>query len=367
MTYKNIPIADPVRELKEIENFDNDFLDQVHKGVFVGGENVKVLEKELSGYLNCKYVVTTNSGTDALIISMSQLNLSPGDEVLIPSFTFFATAEAIMHFGLKPVFVDIDLATFTVKYDSLVENLTDNTKAFIPVHLFGKSSLSTEIIDFCKEKNIKIIEDCAQSFGSKYEEIFLGNIGEMGAFSFFPSKTLGGIGDGGCITTNNENIYHNILKVKNHGQISAYEHEISGVNSRLDSLNAFTLVKKLQIFEKIKLSRRNLFNFFNNNINNEEVRKPNFNNDEVPNYYSILVENRSQLIEHLNLHNISSNIYYKNPIHRQKALKKYGYRASSLKNTDIVSNKILSIPFFAFIEDEEQERIVEVINNFKSK
>ena len=271
MENKTIPIADPVREFQKIKNFNNLFIKEFHKGRYVGGENVVRLEEKLKHKLKAKYIVTTNSGTDALVLSVAQLNLKKGDEILVPSFTFFATIEALMHFGLKPVFLDINKETFTVDENSFFENVSKKTKAFLPVHLFGRSSFNEKILDFCKVNEIKIIEDCAQSFGSKFKNKHLGTLGDLGAFSFFPSKTLGGIGDGGCISTNNYENFVNLKKLANHGQKNLYEHEISGVNSRLDSLNAFVLNLKLDIFENISNSRINLYDYFDKNIENNLV------------------------------------------------------------------------------------------------
>ena len=366
MNLKSIPIADPIRELKKIKNFNKSFINELNKGRFVGGENVIRLEEKLKNKFSVRYVVTTNSGTDSLILSVAELNLKRGDEVLVPSFTFFATVEALIHFGLKPVFVDIDRFNFTVDEQSFYDNVNKKTKAFLPVHIFGKTSFSQSILKYCKENNIKIVEDCAQSFGSKYNNKFLGTYGDIGALSFFPSKTFGGIGDGGCIITNNSKVYKNLTKIKNHGQKNLYDHEINGVNSRLDSLNAYVLSMKLDIFDDIASSRVNLYNYFNKNIDNPYLTKPFFKDEEVPNYYSILVKKgRNKFIEYLNSNGISTNIYYKKPIHLQSAMKKYPFAAKNMKNTNYVSRKIVSIPFFPFMENKEKQKIVETVNRFE--
>jgi len=366
MTNTTIPISDPVRELKKIKNFRKLYFQEFMKGRFVGGENILLLENKLSEKIGCKYVVSTNSGTDALILSMNQLNLKEGDEVIVPSFTFFATLEAILHFKLRPVFVDIEENTLTINPQSFFENISSKTKAFLPVHLFGKVFFNKEILNYCNANNIRIVEDVAQAFGSKFEDKFLGNFGELGAFSLFPSKTLGGIGDGGFITTNSERHFKKLSKIKNHGQEKLYSHEFNGVNSRLDSMNAYTLIKKLEIFDSIEKSRKNLYNFFNKNIKNNNLQLPHFNKDEVPNYYSIIINsNRSKFIEYLQKIGIDTNIYYPKPIHLQPALKGVDYGFKSLKNSEKVSKMIVSIPFFAFMKNNEKERIVDSINKFK--
>lgn len=361
----SIAVADPVRELNKIKNFKSLFTNELMKGRYVGGENIEKLENKLSEKIGCKFVISTNSGTDALILSINQLNLKEGDEIIVPSFTFFATVEAILHFKLKPVFVDIDEFTLTIDTESFFDNISHKTKAFIPVHLFGKVFFNKSVLDFCNLNNIKIIEDVAQAFGTKYDDKYLGNFGELGAFSLFPSKTLGGIGDGGFITTNNKTYYKNLLKIKNHGQQKLYTHEIIGINSRLDSLNAFVLLKKLEIFDLIKNSRLSLYKYYSQNIKNNYLLLPVFNKNEIPNYFSlILLQNRNKFIKLLSKHFISTNVYYPKPIHQQPALTGYDFGYKSLKNSNKVADTIVSIPFFAFMKNHEKEKIIECINSF---
>jgi len=366
MTKEIIPVADPIRELKKIKNFKKLYFEEFMKGRFVGGENITLLQNKLSEKIGCKYVITTNSGTDALILSINQLNLKEGDEVIVPSFTFFATIEAILHFKLKPVFVDIDEDNLTIDTNSFFENVTKKTKAFLPVHLFGKVFFNKSILDYCNENKIRIVEDVAQAFGTKFENKYLGTYGELGAFSVFPSKTLGGIGDGGFIATNSSIHFRNVSKIKNHGQEKLYNHELNGVNSRLDSMNAYTLIKKLEIFDLISKSRKNLYNYFSKNINNTKLQLPSFGEDEIPNYYSIILKsNRKNFVNYLNQKKIITNIYYPKPIHQQPALKNVDYLSKSLKNSESISKKIVSIPFFAFMKNDEKERIVHAINKYK--
>lgn len=361
----NLPIANPVRELSQIDKFNDNFLEELNKGVYVGGNNVDIFENELKNFFGTKYVLTTNSGTDSLFLSLSQVKFSKGDEVLLPSFTFFATVEAVMHYGLTPVFVDVEIENFIFDPQSFFDNVSKKTKAFIPVHLFGKSSINKEVFEHCKENNITIIEDCAQAFGSANEGKLLGNFGDFGAFSFFPSKTLGGIGDGGCIITSDKDTYKNLKKLKNHGQETPYIHEISGINSRLDNLNAYVLFRKLEIFNKIKSSRLNLYQELDTKINNEFLQKPVFLESEIPNYYSLKIKNREHFINYMNKQNISTSIYYKLPLHLQPALINYGFMKKSLSNTELLCQLIVSIPFFAFMNKDEIEYLIEVLNNYK--
>jgi dTDP-4-amino-4,6-dideoxygalactose transaminase len=360
-----IPISDPARELRHIKEFKKIFNKEIDKGIFVGGSNVEKFENNIKNFLNSKYSVSTNSGTDSLILALSILGLKKGDEVMLPSFTFIATVECILHFGLKPVFVDINKESFTVDKTSFYDNFSPRTKAFIPVHLFGRRSFDKNILKFCKENKIYIIEDCAQSFGSKYNDKYLGTFGDLGTYSFFPSKTLGGIGDGGCIVTNNFKMYSLLKKIKNHGQVSNYDHEVNGVNSRLDSLNSFVLNKKLELFSQITEERNALFEFFNQNINNELIIKPTKENGEVMNYYSLVLRtNRKGFKKHLETRGIGTNIYYEKPIHKQKVMQKYTFKFKDLSNTEKLAKNIISIPFFTFMTSREKNKIVEVINSF---
>ena len=357
MKNRTIPVADPVRELSHIKEFKKIFNKEIDKGIFVGGPNVEKFENNIKKFLNSKYTITTNSGTDSLILSIAVLGLKNGDEVILPSFTFIATVECVLHFGLKPVFVDIDKKSFTVDKNSFYENFSSKTRAFIPVHLFGRKSIDENIIKFCKENNIYIIEDCAQSFGSKYNNKNLGTFGDLGAYSFFPSKTLGGIGDGGCIVTENFKMYSLLKKIKNHGQSSAYNHEVNGVNSRLDSLNSFVLNKKLKIFSEIKDERNTLFKFYSENIDNDKIIKPEKDNEEILNYYSLIIRtNRKEFKKHLEAKGIATNIYYGKPIHKQKVMQKYSYKFKDLTNTNKVAKNIISIPFFPFMTTLEKEK-----------
>ena len=217
----NIPLANPARELKKIKNFQTRFNKKLNQGVYVGGKDVTTFEENIASYIGSKYCVAVNSGTDALLLSLIALGIKKGDKVVVPSFTFFATIEVVMHLGAIPIFVDINTETYTIDVDDFKKKVNQNIKAVIPVHLFGNNANIDEIKKICSTHNIKIIEDVAQAFGSGTENnTKLGSIGDIGAFSFFPSKTLGGIGDGGCIVTNNLSHYKKVLKLRNHGQVS---------------------------------------------------------------------------------------------------------------------------------------------------
>jgi len=366
----NIPVADPARELLKIKDFEKKLISVLKSGTYVGGLNVINFESNIKKFLNAKYVVSLNSGTDALLFSLLAIGVKKGDEVLVPSFTFFASVECILHLEAKPVFVDINPETFCLDVNDLEKKITSRTKAIIPVHLFGNNSSIEEISKLGKKHNIKIVEDVAQAFGSKNKNgKYLGTIGDIGAYSFFPSKTLGGIGDGGLIATNNKKYFSIISKLKNHGQSKNYNHDIVGYNSRLDSVNAFVLNEKLEIFKQIKEGRNKFFNFYNDNLSDLNwLKLPKKNNENtLLNYFTISVSTkiRPLLSEHLNNNGISNAIYYKKPIHTQKALTKYNARNFKLFNTEKASRTVLSLPYFSFPKEKEFEFILSKFQTFK--
>lgn len=364
-----IPLANPSRELNYISNFKEKFSKELEKGVYVGGLNVENFELSFKKFIGSKYCVSLNSGTDALLFALISIGVKSGDKVLVPSFTFFSTVECVLHLNAIPIFVDINLKNYTFDLEDFKNKATTEIKAVIPVHLYGNDSQITEIKKICNKKNIKIVEDVAQAFGSADEKNnYLGSIGDVGAFSFFPSKTLGGIGDGGCITTNSYEIYRKIKLLRNHGQIKSYEHEIVGGNSRLDSLNAFILNEKLKIFKKIKFSREEFYKYYIRNLKDVDwITLPTKNNNNIIlNYFSVQVPPsiRKRFIQYLNSKNIATGIYYNRPIHLQKVItqKKQNIK---LQNTEIASKSLLSLPFYSFPKDNEMEYIVDTIRKFK--
>ena len=365
----NIPLANPARELKKIKNFQTRFNKKLNQGVYVGGKDVTTFEENIASYIGSKYCVAVNSGTDALLLSLIALGIKKGDKVVVPSFTFFATIEVVMHLGAIPIFVDINTETYTIDVDDFKKKVNQNIKAVIPVHLFGNNANIDEIKKICSTHNIKIIEDVAQAFGSGTENnTKLGSIGDIGAFSFFPSKTLVGIGDGGCIVTNNLSHYKKGLKLRNHGQGKNYEHEFVGANSRLDSLNAFVLNEKLSIFPEIKKSRDDFYDFYIKNLSHFDwIKLPiKENENTILNYFTITVPPliRNKLLSYLNQHQIGASIYYKKPIHLQKAVLDR-YKKISMEKTEKISKCVISLPFYSFPEDKELDYLISKINKFK--
>ncbi len=363
----NIPITNPSRELKEIKNFDKSFINEMKKGVYVGGNNVEILEKSLKTFLESKYITTVNSGTDALYLSLLALGIGNNDEVLVPSFTFFATVESILNVGATPVFVDIDEDTYCLDLDDLSKKITKKTKVIIPVHLFGNNSNIEKVVKIAKSNKLKVLEDAAQCFGSRTSNgKFLGTVGDLGAFSFYPSKTLGGIGDGGMIATNNKKYFETITQLKNHG-LKNSEHKIVGINSRLDSLNAFVLNEKLKIFHKISKTRNDFYKYYVDNLSDcDFIKLPKKENSNILlNYFTISINKnlRDKLMDYLKINGITTSIYYKTPVHQLPALS-FMNKSFKLDKTVNASKTVLSLPLYPFAKKSEMERVVKKILNF---
>lgn len=358
-----IPIANPQRELSKIPHFFDNFNKEFKSGIFVGGKNIELLEDELSNFLQVKYCSTLNSGTDALILSLIALDVGPGDEVIVPSFTYFATVGAVLQVNATPVFADIEKDSYCISLNTIKKLVTKKTKCIIPVHLYGYDADIKNIINFAKNNNIRVIEDTAQAFGSKSKDNnYLGTFGDINAFSNFPSKTLGGIGDGGFISTNSKSLYEKINMLKNHGQVEKYNHEILGRNSRLDSLNAYVLNEKLKIFDQISKSRIEFTNFYIKIFEDVDfIKIHKFNENTLLNYFTVLLPKniRDEFKDELNKNGIEANIYYDKPIHLQNVIidSNISLKNNNLVNTENAKLKALTFPLYPFPLKQELEHI----------
>ena len=369
-----LPIAKPERELSKISDFNERFKKELWSGRYVGGKNVDTLESSLCKFFDVKHSSTMNSGTDALILSLIAIGVGSGDEVIVPSFTYFATVEAVMQVNATPIFADIEKDSYCISLNSIKKLVSKKTKCIIPVHLYGYDADIENIVNYAHKNGIKVIEDTAQAFGSKSKNgKYLGTFGDINAFSNFPSKTLGGIGDGGFITTNSDEFYKKIYMSKNHGQNGTYNHEIIGVNSRLDSLNAFVLNEKLKIFSNISKSRKEFTKFYLDIFKDIDfVYTPEISPNTLLNYFTIILpkEVRNNFKSELNKIGIEANIYYETPIHLQKALTQSNivFKNNKLENTEDLASKVLSLPLFAFPLIKElkylKTNIIKVANKF---
>jgi dTDP-4-amino-4,6-dideoxygalactose transaminase len=354
-------------------DIDKAIAEVIDQSNFIKGSALKNFEQELAQYLNVKHVIGVGNGTDALQIALMSLDLSPGDEVIVPAFTYIASAEVIGLLGLKPIMVDVDLSNFNILTQNLDKVITSRTKAIIPVHLYGQSAPMDDIIDFAMKHNIFIIEDNAQSLGSTYQSRSnksskTGTIGHIGCTSFFPSKNLGCFGDGGAIFTNNDELAEKIKMIANHGQSQKYVHDRIGINSRLDSIQAAILSVKLNQLDDFNKRRQSVAKIYDDEFSSvEEIITPHREEftEHVFHQYTIKVEEskRYQLKSYLSDFNIPSMIYYPIPLYRQKVFSSY-YDGQDLINTELLCKQVLSLPMHTEMDNEIQFFIINKVKDF---
>ncbi len=379
----NIPIADPKREYTFLKkDIDKQIKNCLSSQQWVLGPKVTEFEKKASKYLGSRYAIGVASGTDALILSLRALafrlrkkqGFDEKDEIITTPFTFIATAEAIAHSGARPVFVDVNLDTFNIEPKAIKRAITKNTIGILPVHLYGLAADMSEIGKIAKANNLFVVEDAAQSFGGEYKNKKLGTFGDCGAFSFFPSKNLGGFGDGGLITTNDEKLHQIIKALRNHGQSELYNASFIGYNSRLDSIQAAVLLAKLKYIDKFNKTRIKIANKYNKAFQNiSQIECPlgheqslGSSMDHVYNLYTIKVrQKRDKLLKYLNYKGISARIYYPRPLSKMKAFKSYKSQGK-LINACNLSKKSLSLPINPFLDNKQTNHIISTVKKFYS-
>jgi dTDP-4-amino-4,6-dideoxygalactose transaminase len=335
----------------------------------IGGPKVEEFENAVAEKSDCKYAVGVSSGTDAILNVLMSLGIGQNDEVITTPFTFFATAGCIARIGAKPVFVDIDPQTYNIDVSKVESAITDNTKAIMPVHLFGQMADMDPIMDIAKKYNLKIIEDAAQSITSEYKGRKAGSIGTAGCFSFFPSKNLGGIGDGGMIVTNNEDFYKHLMIMRNHGSKPKYYHSYVGGNFRLDPIQAAALLVKLPHLDSWSQARRENAAHYNKKFAGTAVKTPYISPDcvSIYNQYCIRVPNRDALLKHLKENDVGCEIYYPVPMHLQKCFDYLGYKEGDMPEAEKAAKEILAIPIYPELTLRMQDYVIETILNFLSQ
>lgn len=347
-----------------------DEIDAAIKGVinetsFILGGQLADFEKEIATYFGLKYALGVASGTDALVLSLASLGIKEGDEVITTPFTFIATAEAIVRQGAKPVFCDIDYTTFNIDPHKIEEKITPKTKALIPVHLYGLSCEMDQIMSIAAKHKLKVVEDCAQSFGSVYQGKKVGSLGDCGCFSFFPAKTLGCYGDGGMVVTNSEEIYGRLKLIRNHGSLKKYCYVAHGFNSRLDTLQAALLRVKFKYIDQWIVERIKHAEHYNKLLSGiKEIALPPLPGDRKHtfNYYNIrLKRNRQKVVEALKENNIASAIYYPLSLHLQEVYKDLGYKRGDFPIAEAAEEEVLALPMYPELQTQEIEGIVGII------
>ena len=329
---------------------------------FINGPAVKEFQSDFETYLNIKHVIPCANGTDALQIAMMALDLKQGDEVITANFTYVATAEVIGLLGLSPVLVDVNQDTFNIDIESIERNITSKTKAIVPVHLFGQCADMERIMAIAKKHNLFVIEDTAQAIGADYSfsdgrNFKAGTIGTIGCTSFFPSKNLGCFGDGGAIFTNNDELAKKIRMIAHHGQSVQYVHEVLGVNSRLDSIQAAILKIKLKHLDEYALSRNKVAEFYDKAFSNHsKIKTPSRskNSTHVFHQYTLQIigYDRSELREKLTEHGIPAMIYYPIPLHKQNAYKNERFKTNDFPITQKLCDTVLSLPMHTELDED---------------
>jgi len=370
-----IQMVDLKQQYKQIKTeVDAAVLNVLENAAFINGPEVQSFAEALSRYIGVKHVIPCANGTDALQIAMMALGLQPGDEVITPSFTYIATTEVIALLGLKPVFVDVDPKTYCIDIEALQKAVTPKTKAIVPVHLYGQAAKMEEMIKFAVANNLHVIEDNAQAIGSDYyfsdgSTKKTGSIGTVGSTSFFPSKNLGCFGDGGALTTNEDELATTLKMVANHGQSKRYYHDIVGCNSRLDTIQAAVLEIKLKYLDSYTESRRKVANYYDEAfLENPKIITP-YRADyckHVFHQYTLVLEgiDRAGLHDYLVQHNVPSMIYYPVPAHRQKMFASFGTGAINLPVTDWLAERVISLPIHTEMEEEQLHYITSNVLKF---
>ena len=362
-----IPFGDLKRNYFENrKEIDAAIKEVFESGWFVLGKQVELFEKEFAEYCNCKFAVGVGSGTEAIHLALLSYGIGIEDEVITVPNTAIPTISAISISNAKPVFVDIDAETYTIDTRKIEKVISKKTKAIIPVHLYGQTADMEPIIEISKKYNIPIIEDACQAHGALYKEGKAGSIGDAGCFSFYPSKNLGAYGDGGIITTNNEEIYEKLILLRNYGQKNRYEHTYKGINSRLDELQAAILRVKLKKLEQWNQRRRYIANLYKNLIKSEKFIHPLESefNYHVYHLYIIRFKNRDSLRKYLDSKGIKTQIHYPIPCHLQESYYELGYVEGDFPVTENISKEILSLPIYPELKDDEVDYISDMIMNF---
>ena len=389
-----VPLLDLKLQYQSLKKeLDEAVLRVAESQYFILGPEVEKMEKEFCEYLKCKHAIGVSSGTDALLLALMAIDLKPEDEVILPTYSFFATAGVVSRLNAVPVFADIDPVTFNISVDEIKKKLTPKTKAIIPVHLYGQSAAMEKIMRVAKDHNLMVIEDAAQAIGTQYKDgSFVGTIGDIGCFSFFPSKNLGGYGDGGLVTTNNDDLAYMIKIKRVHGGEQKYYHKVIGGNFRIDALQAAVLRVKLPHLNKWSEKRRANAEYYNqlfikaglaeatgrtkfdekNHVllpkaiykTLSQSSKTDIHNYHIYNQYIIRVQNRDELKKFLTENEIGNEIYYPMPFHLQECFADLKYKEGDFPEAEEACKTSLAIPVFPELTKEQQQFVVDKIKEF---
>ncbi|MBT7591280.1 MAG: DegT/DnrJ/EryC1/StrS family aminotransferase [Candidatus Scalindua sp.] len=368
-TITKVPLIDLKRQYRSMkEELNSAIQDVLESQAFILGPQVKEFEDLFASYCNTNHAIGVSSGTDALLLALKSLGIGDGDEVITTPFTFFATVEAICNVGAKPVFADIDPETYNIRPDLIEKSISKRTKAIIPVHLYGQCADMDQILEIAKKNNLRVIEDSAQAVGAEYRGKKAGSMGDLGCFSFFPSKNLGGMGDGGMVTCNSEELEELIHMLRIHGGRPKNYHASLGINGRLDTIQASILIKKLGHLDDWCDKRRQKASYYTEKLKELDLVTPKVMsfNKHAFHLYVIRVKERDGLMEHLKANNIGCAVYYPVPQHLQECLADLGHKEGDMPETEMAAKETLALPGFPEITEEEQDYVIESVKDFFS-
>ncbi len=358
-----IPMVNLKAQYAEIKDeIERGLAETIDNCAFILGPNVAAFERETADYLGVKHAIGVASGTDALHLALIAEGIGQGDEVITPSFTFIATAEAIKYVGAIPVFVDIDPKTFNIDPEAIAKAITPKTKAIMPVHLFGQPADMASIMALCEQHGLKLIEDCCQSFGASINGKQTGSMGHSAGYSFFPSKNLGAFGDGGLVVTHSDETAEMLKQLRNHGSKVRYYHDVIGYNSRLDEMQAVILRAKLKRIDQYNAARRHVAYLYSELMADLPLTTPHEDGLGIHVYhqYTLLSDRRDDIMKALQARQIACAVYYPVPLHQQNVFKE-DCAGVSLPVTEFVAANCFSLPICSHLSDEQVREIVAVI------
>lgn len=363
-----IPLVNLRRQIdRHYDEFAECYRTLAEKTDFVGGSAVTEFEAAFAQYSQAQHCIGVGNGTDALYLIFRALGLQPGDEVIVPAMSFIATAEILPPLGVKTVFADIDPETYTLAPDQVRPLINKNTKAILPVHLYGQPADMAQLQRLADEHGLHLIEDAAQAHGSEFEGKRVGSMGKAAGFSFYPGKNLGAFGDGGAITTNDAELADKIRMLANHGRLTKYEHAMPGINSRLDTFQAQILSVKLNYLDEWNNQRRHWANQLNERLADiPELTLPQTAHDRTHVYHLYVIQTacRDALLNYLHDQGIFAGIHYPIPLHLQPAFQSLGYKPGSFPVSEQLGNECLSLPLFPEMTQEEVETIAQAVRGF---
>jgi len=362
-----VPLLDLGRQYAALKtDLDLAVLAVLAHGHYINGPEVGQFEKAAAAYVGAKHAIGVASGTDALLLALRALGVGPGDEVVIPTFTFFATAGVVSNLGARPVFADVEADTYNIDVRSMEKAITKKTKALLPVHLFGQCADMDAILNIANKHGVPVVEDAAQSLSARFGKHAAGTLGQIGCYSFFPSKNLGCLGDGGLVVTNDDKLAALLRKLKNHGAEPKYYHEMVGYNSRLDTIHAAALLVKLPHLDSWSQKRRENASRYDEMLKGVKVERPTDRGQgyHIYNQYTIALDRRDDLRAHLKSRNIGHEVYYPVPLHMQKCFAGLGYKQGDFLVSERAAARALSLPIFPELTAEEAEYVVKAVKEF---